>query len=198
LPRARKKGSPPSPTIDTKSVAALLSLLSDHDWDDVSLNQIARKAKVPLATVQKRYKTLDDFIPLCPPYFDDQMHCEIAVTDLSPPDRLFDLLMSRFEALQQHRHAVLVIRQRIRHTPSLAFQILHPHLNSMRKIMGQADLSPKVITSDFAAYSLLGVYALTFYAWEQDESPDLTTTMARLDNLTKKFCSLDIFAAKHT
>ncbi|MDX9689800.1 MAG: hypothetical protein RBT70_04945 [Alphaproteobacteria bacterium] len=196
--KSKKSSRTSATSAQKRCIDALLSLLADVAWDDISLAQIARKAKTPLKTLQRQYKTLDDFVPLFPYYFDERAADNLENCNGSTIDCLFDLFMSRFEALQQHRRAVLALHHRTRHMPALAYQMLHPHLQSMRTIMRKANLNPKVRDSDIAAYSLLAIYALTFYTWERDQSPDMASTMAKLDQLLKKLCSIDIFAAQHT
>ena len=181
MPKPKKPPRASAASAQNRCVAALLSLLADIAWDDISLAQIARKAKIPLKTLQRQYKTQDDFIPLCPYYFDECTADNLQNWSGSTIDRLFDLFMNRFEALQQHRRAVLAIHHRARYTPALAYQMLHLHLQSMRTIMRKANLNPKVRDSEIAAYGLLALYALTFYPWERDHSPDMASTMAKLD-----------------
>jgi len=100
----------------------------------------------------------------------------------SPRERLFDILMERFDVLNDHRDAVLEIMYFYRFDPKKGALAL-PHLaRSMAWMMDLAGLQDNGWRGGVKVLGLTALYLDTaFRVWSKDDSPDLTKTMAALD-----------------
>ncbi|MBV8167764.1 MAG: TetR family transcriptional regulator, partial [Alphaproteobacteria bacterium] len=98
----------------------------------------------------------------------------------SPRDRLFDVLMRRFEALQPYRAALLALARD--GVDPLRMAALAPALaRSMGWMLAAAGLEAGGILGRLRIAGLTVVYATAFRAWLADDGADLGKTMAALD-----------------
>jgi ubiquinone biosynthesis protein COQ9 len=95
--------------------------------------------------------------------------------DGSVRDRLFDALMARFDALQQHRGAVLALIDS--RDPAVALLVGARLLPSLRRLAAGAGMAP----SPVLLAALLAIHARALNVWRSDTSADMAATMARLD-----------------
>ena len=102
-------------------------------------------------------------------------------TEPMPRDRLFDMLMARFDALQQHRAGVLSMMVALRTDPGTAALLYAGTLRSMRWLLDAAAIPVSGLLGALRVQGLLVLWLYALRAWEQDDSPDLTATMAAVD-----------------
>ena len=92
-------------------VATALDLAAERGWAGLSMREIAAAAGVPLAVVQEHYPTKGAILEA----FTRQVTAAVLAdedgfdAEEAPRDRLFDVLMRRFDALQPHRKALASI-----------------------------------------------------------------------------------------
>ena len=101
--------------------------------------------------------------------------------DASPRDRLFDVLMRRFDALQRHRAAVSAILRDAFGDPLAALASLPQFLRSMRWMGEAAGLPMDGVGGALRTKAIAVAWAGAMRTWLSDESPDLSRTMAALD-----------------
>ncbi|MFC7552285.1 TetR family transcriptional regulator [Pseudoroseomonas wenyumeiae] len=99
----------------------------------------------------------------------------------SARDRLFDVLMSRIDALQPHRAGVIRMGKEMRTDPALALMLAPQLAASMSWMLEAAGIDAGGIRGMLRVQGLCGVWIATLRAWEQDEGADLGSTMAGLD-----------------
>jgi hypothetical protein len=109
----------------------------------------------------------------------------LPVDEGSDKDRLFDLLMRRFDALAPLKPAFKTGLAELRRGRIATLEAglvggvnLH---RSMIWVLEAAGLDGSCIMNDVRAKILGVAYLSAFRAWLDDESPDLTKTMAALD-----------------
>ena len=103
------------------------------------------------------------------------------VTEANPRERIFDLLMRRFDVLQQHRAGMLALLRILPLNPVLAFGLGTATLRSMAWMLETAGLSAAGLRGLVRAEALVGVWLYALRAWKDDASADLAGTMAALD-----------------
>ena len=105
-------------------------------------------------------------------------------------DRLFDVMMRRFDLLQPHKEALAVITQDLLADPLTAACYLPGLKDSMAAMLEAASLSAEGIPGAIRVKGLAGIYLATLRTWFRDDSADLSRTMARLDDHLRKADSL--------
>jgi beta-phosphoglucomutase-like phosphatase (HAD superfamily) len=104
-----------------------------------------------------------------------------ALTEGSPRDRLFDVLMRRFDALQVHRAGVIALLRALPANPPLALLLAAATQRSMAWMLEACGLSASFLRGLLRTKGLTAVWLYTTRAWERDDSADLSGTMAALD-----------------
>lgn len=163
---------------------AALALFAQKPWADVTLDSIAQRAKTPLPTLSRRFASVTDLIPAIVRMIDTRLRESRPrfSKNESPNDRLFDVLMSRFEIMNNHRAGILALAEICRHEPVPAYAMYRAQIDSVNVMLDLAQLKAAAFGTTLTAHLLLGIYHLTFCRWAADETPDLAQTMAALNN----------------
>jgi len=165
-----------------KIFKATLKLASSHEWGALRLDQIARQAKVSVSEITYQYKTPFDILP---EIIEDFSHSVAKVAgksteNTSPRDRLFEILMARFDLLQQNRQAILNILTYIKKNPSLVPKLLCAQHQAMKYMLEIAHIKSKSFQPLITA-GLLATYAMALKTWQHDSTHDMSKTMVVLD-----------------
>jgi AcrR family transcriptional regulator len=149
----------------------------------VSLAAIAAAAGLPILQVYRifhskqailaaLYRRVDEIVLAEPPTVE---------ADERPRDRLFDLLMRRFDALQPYKPALDVLRRELPMDPPTALCAAASLLRSMRWMLEAADIPTSGVRGAIAVRLATAAYLSAVRVWQRDDSPDLARTMAALD-----------------
>lgn len=161
-----------------------LKLAEELGWEHVTLRDIADAAGVGLVQLHADFADKTDIL-VCLGRIIDARVLEAAgdVQDheASPRDRLFDVLMERYEILNDYRGGIVAVLQSFRFDPKQAV-ISCPHLcRSMSWMLEVSGIDTNGIKGALKVSGLTGVYVKVLKVWIGDESPDLGKTMAALD-----------------
>lgn len=162
---------------------AALDLAASQGWREVTLSAVAREAGLSLSALRERVEDKADILSLLGRRIDRRALEAAGGPDLSMPvrDRLFDILMERFDALNEYRSAVVSILESFKRDPKQAV-IGCPHLaRSMCWMLEAAGESTQGVKGALKVAGLTAVYIRALRVWRTDESPDLSRTMAALD-----------------
>lgn len=174
--------------IREKAVEAALDLASRRDWNAISLRDIAKKTKIPLSQLHEHFDDRLDIIAAWGRVLDKKV-LENAGTpdpDTAAKDRLFDVLMDRFDALNDNREGARSIILSLRRDPKQACIAL-PHLGrSMSWMLETAGIETTGWKGALKIAGVSAIYLRTLYVWCDDDSEDMAKTMAALDkNLSR-------------
>jgi hypothetical protein len=165
---------------DAALIAAAFGLGAEAGWGKVSAAAAARRAGLDLTRAQARFgqtgKILAGFGRLA-----DAHALTGAAAEGPVRDRLFDLLMRRFDFLQLHRPGVLALLKALPLQPLWALYLAQATLESMGWMLEAAGVSARGIRGEITRRGLGVVWALGLRAWMNDETADLSTTMAAVD-----------------
>ena len=173
----------PAPSDSDKIIDAALACIARQGWRRLSLADIAAEAGLPILRVYRLFSSkpailcgffrrIDEAVLAAPPQGEP---------DERPRDRVFDLLMRRFDALQPHRAALDVLARELPTDPLAALAAGAGLLRSMRWMLEAAGISGEGLGGAVAVKLTAAAYLATLRVWRRDESPDLAPTMAALD-----------------
>jgi AcrR family transcriptional regulator len=171
------------PELADRLIDAALKLAAERGWREVTLAEIARAAGASLADTYRvmpsRGAVLDGFARR----IDAEVLGADAVEEDSvrARDRIFDVLMRRFDALQRHRSAVAAILRDSYRDPLAALASAPQFLRSMRWMGEAAGLPMDGLGGALRVKAIGAAWAGALRTWLSDESPDLSRTMAALD-----------------
>jgi AcrR family transcriptional regulator len=177
-----RNSSPPRNEAD-RIIDAALALIPTEGWRGLSLGAIAAAAGLPILDVYRSfpskqsilsgfYRRLDQIVLADPPP---------AEADERPRDRVFDLLMRRFDALQPYKPAYEVLRRELPGDPLTAMCVGALLLRSMRWVLEAAEIPTSGFRGAIAVRLATAAYLSAVRVWQRDDSPDLSRTMAALD-----------------
>ncbi len=166
-----------------KIVGIALTLAAKNGWTQTSLADIAKAAKISLAALHEMFEDKADILGALGRIIDARTleNVDQSSPDLSPRDRLFDIMMERFDVLNDYRAGVTAILDSFLLDPKQAVIGL-PHLcRSMTWMLEAAGIATSGIPGAFRVMGLTVVYLDVLRVWKEDISPDMGKTMAALD-----------------
>jgi len=185
-PRVSGGAAAAPPSERDRIIDAALSLIAQQGWRRLSLAAIAAEADVPILTLYRAFpskpailcgfsRRIDEAV-LATPLDSDAMDA-----DERPRDRVFDLLMRRFDALHPYRAALEVLGRELPTDPIAALCAGAGLLRSIGWMLEAAGISTVGLGGIFAVKLTAAAYLATSRVWLRDDSPDLAPTMAALD-----------------
>jgi hypothetical protein len=165
---------------DQSLIAAAFARAARDGWAQISVAAAARDANLPLERARARFAGRDAIL-LRFGRLADEAALTGALIEGSPRDRLFDVLMRRFDALQAHRAGVTALLRALPANPPLALLLAAATQTSMAWMLEACGISAGGLRGLLRTKGLTAVWLYTARAWERDESTDLSSTMAALD-----------------
>ena len=170
----------PSPAL----LDALWQVVAQHGWHGTTFARIAERSGDGLAELRGRYATPVDLLRAHARVVDQQVLEGTVPGQMgfgSARDRVFDLLMRRFDALAPHREGILRLQRDLMRDPLSALLLSPILMASMAWTLEGAGVSTAGFQGTLRVQGLTGVWLAAARAWEGDESTDLGPTMAALD-----------------
>jgi AcrR family transcriptional regulator len=186
MARTGRKGAraaAPEPDDANRIIDATVALIPTTGWRGLSLAAIAAAAELPILRVYRIFQSKQAILCAFHRRIDETVLAEppAAEADERPRDRLFDLLMRRFDALQPHKAALEVLRRELPGNPLTALCTGASLLRSMRWMLEAAEVPTGGVRGLVAVKLAAAAYLSTMRIWQRDDSPDLGRTMAALD-----------------
>lgn len=164
-------------------VDALMDLASRRSWNDIEINDIAQAADVSLAEFRDLFPSKGAVLGALSRQIDKQV-LEGTTDDLAGEparERVFDVMMRRFDALAPYKEALRRIFQDLRYDPASLAALNQVSLNSQRFMLAAAGISTEGPLGTLKLQGAVLVWANTMRTWLDDDDPTLARTMARLD-----------------
>ena len=178
----------PRPIDLTEIGETAMALADQRGWAEVSLFDVARAAGVPLAELYRHCRSKRALLEAYARRIDERVLANVDPEDLEEPakDRLFELLMERFDALKPHRRGLRSVLASVRRDPANALGGLTQLRRSMRAMLEGAGLSTSGLRGELRLDGLCGVYLNALRAFVDDDTEDLSRTMAALDRTLQR------------
>jgi AcrR family transcriptional regulator len=163
-------------------IGAALELAAQRRWRHVRLDDIARQAGLDRAAFGAEFSSKAAILAAFLRDIDDRV-VGAGAPDAGETarDRLFDVLMRRFDALAPHKVAIGAIVGDLRTRPGAGLCMVPRFLCSMAAMLEAAGLSARGIAGLVRIEGLALIYANALRVWLADDSPDMAATMAALD-----------------
>jgi AcrR family transcriptional regulator len=166
-------------TLEDRLVAAALRLAAERPWGSVGLVDIAEAAGVTLADLRTVAAGKGDILACYTRSIDAAVleKARARPAGQSARDTLFEVVMSRFDAMQPHKAALRSIAAD--QGPDLA--MIRGVLASQHWMLAAAGIDSGGIGGGLRLSGLAQVYWTVFRIWLEDDDPGLARTMAGLD-----------------
>jgi ubiquinone biosynthesis protein COQ9 len=158
---------------------AALRLAAERPWNEVTLRDIAEAAGTDLVAMRRSFSSPNAIVAEFIRAVDDDIigRAPKASPDQPRRDVLFDIIMSRFDALAPHKAAVKSISA----ATSLDPRIARALFSSQNWMLQAAGVRTDGIDGGVKVAGLAAIYASAFRTWLSDDDPGLGRTMAVLD-----------------
>ncbi|WP_395667021.1 TetR family transcriptional regulator [Methylocella sp.] len=169
-------------------VEALLELAGERDWDDISISDVATRANLDLATFRDYFPSKGAVLAAFSRKIDKMVLAapDAALEGEPAKERLFDVLMRRFDALSPYKLGVEGVYDWTRRDPIAAAAVNRLTVNSMRFMLEAAGLPSEGGVGALKLQGLALAWARLLPVWFRDDDPGLARTMAALDRELKR------------
>jgi AcrR family transcriptional regulator len=174
----KKKSAPPKDVI-----AAALKLAAERGWQAIALADIAAAAGLTLAELHSRYPSKQSILQGFSRDVDRRVvaGADGADSGESARDRLFDVIMGRFDAMAPYRDGIAAVARDVGRDPLAVLCGANQVLRSMALMLETAGISSTGLVGAVRTKGLAAIYLATLRTWLRDDSADKAKTMADLD-----------------
>jgi ubiquinone biosynthesis protein COQ9 len=165
---------------DNALIAAAFQRAAEVGWARVTVVDAARAAGLSLAEARVRFPGKHAILLRFGQRL-DQAALSATPGDGPIRDQLFDLLMSRFDAMKPHREGVRALLRYLPCDPATTLLLGCATRRSMRWMLHAAGQPTTGVRGALRIKGLVGVWTWTLRTFVRDDSDDLSATMAALD-----------------
>lgn len=167
-----------------KILDAALDVAASSPWEFASLLEVSGRSGVELEEIKRLFPEKRDIMETLVRRMDAEV-LEAAPIDAALPvrERLFDLLMDRFDAMNAHRRAHISFIRAFGWNQCEKIADIRLYAGSLGLYVRAAGLGRAIA----ARIVLSALYAPVLWVWMHDESADLGKTMAALDRCLGRF-----------
>ncbi len=182
--RAKKAApQPPPPFPEAAVLQAFMDEIASAGWADLSLAAVAGRAEVDPSELERRYATKTSLLRAFQDMVDEQVMAAVDPEDQdeSTRDRLFDLLMQRFDVLAPYKEGLARLSRELISDPIALVGWGARLKRSMAWVLSASGGPSDSCLGRVHTDGLTALWLATARVWLQDDTPDLTKTMAALD-----------------
>ena len=174
--------------INDAALDAFLGLIAEKGFDGVALRDVAEAAGLGLADLYRVYPDKMALVSAFMARTDAEVLAGTASRndpEETARDRLFDVMMRRYDALRPHRAALGAIRRAGTRDPLLALSMGPALRRSMAAMLEAASVPSDGLGGALRQNGLLAIHYAVSRVFDRDETADLSKTMAALDSRLK-------------
>ena len=160
-----------------------LYLLNKKKWSSISVFEIYQKSKVSKKNFDNNIKNKKDILSNIIHFFDWKLNkVSKNIDQSSQKDMIFEIMMMRFDILQENRRSVTRIFEFFKSKPQELVLLLPSFIDSMILMANMANIPSKGLKGNLKIKGLLVIYFSSFLIWMKDNSQSLEKTMTSLNN----------------
>ena len=181
--KTRAAATPRGATNRDKAIDALMTLLAEHRFDEIGLAEIAGEAGLSLSQLRAEFGSTIAILAAYIKNIDRQVldSADADMAEEPPRQRLFEVLMRRFEVLAPYKDAVRSLMRSAQRSPSLALALNGMALRSQHWMLTAAGIGTQGPRGVLRAQGAALLFGRVLSVWVNDEEPGLDRTMAALD-----------------
>lgn len=171
-------------TAKDRIIAAAMQLAASKPWDDVTMRDIADGAAIGLAEMRREFASKGAIVAAFTRATDDAVLARAPKPAADQParDRIFDVIMTRFDVLAPYK---IAIRSIVKSRP-MDSAILQKAWASQAWMLHAAGIPTDGALGSMRVAGLGSIYASVADTWLEDTDPGLSRTMAALDRRLKR------------
>ena len=161
-------------------------LINDIGWDKFSIEKLSTKENIAVRDLKVffkcKYSIVDKFSIMIDKNIESKLRLE-DFKDSSKKDILFELIMMRFDEMEEFKGSLAKILDVSKNKPLLASIITRNVMNTMDFFLELSNSYNNYAFDILKKNFLFFIYSITFKTWLSDDTEDLSKTMAELDKL---------------
>lgn len=171
-------------TTSGRFIQAALDLAATRSWSTVTLADIAERAGAPLVDLKAHFDSKSAILTAFSRLVDDEVlrKAPRRGAEQATRDAIFEVVMSRFDALGPHKAAIRSIAADASFDPAR----LGPILTSQHWMLAAAGVQTDGLSGLVRTAGLATVYASVFRVWLEDDDAGMARTMAALDRRLRR------------
>lgn len=168
-------------------VAALFKLAAERSWDEIELGDIATEAGVSLAALRNLFPSKLAILGGLTRIVDEAVLAGASDELAAEParERMFDLVMRRLDALTPYKAGLRRVVRAVRRDPLTLAALNRASVNSWRYMLASAGIPTEDALGPVRVQGAVLLMARVAETWLEDDEPELSRTMARLDRELK-------------
>jgi len=168
-------------------VEALMRLAAGRPWSEIELGDIAAESGLTLTTLRGLFPSKLAMLGGLTRIVDDAVLAGTSDDLAGEPirERLFDLVMRRLDALAPYRAALRRIMPALRRDPLTLAALNRGAVNSWRYMLASAGIATEDGLGHVRVQGAVLLMARVGEVWLDDDEPEMSRTMARLDRELK-------------
>jgi ubiquinone biosynthesis protein COQ9 len=165
-------------------ITAALRLAAGQPWDQVSMLDIAEGAGMGLADLRREFPSKSAILGAFTRAIDDIVlaGAKRPQAGTSPRDAIFEVVMSRFDAMQPYKAGLKSILASLGFDTDAARRLFA----SQAWMLNAAGIPLNGMAGTVRVFGLASVYASVFRTWLDDDDAGLARTMAALDRQLRR------------
>lgn len=170
-----------------KTFKACLRIIEKEGWKNFSFSKVSAEEGIPLQILHAEVSSPSEIMIHLFRKVDERVLKNMNFSsDLSSKDILFDIFMTRFDALQPYKPVMKSFWKECFFTPEDFPSLTCQGYSSMTWMLEAAHLNGRGLSGFMRVQGLTALYMYTLRTWLKDDTPDLSQTMVALDlGLTK-------------
>ena len=174
-----------------KLAETTLFILNNKSWNSIKLDEIYKKSKVNKINLRRKIPNKLDLLSNINRYFDLQLTSTLEIVDQSSyKDMIFEVMMMRFDILQNYRKSIIGVFDALKRKPQELLLLIPSFIESMVVITRMAKIPISGLKGNLKIKGLLVIYFLSFLVWTKANCDSLEKTMKSLDNYLNNAGSL--------
>ncbi|CCQ72285.1 TetR/AcrR family transcriptional regulator [Magnetospira sp. QH-2] len=162
-------------------IDSALSLAAEQGWQAVDFRSLAEATGLSLAAIRGEFRSRESLLRAFVERIDRVVLEQGPADGETTHDRLFDILMRRFDALAPYKEGLRAVTRSLTCDPVSALVLAPTLAGSMGWMLEAADLSPQGWRGRVRVKALSTLWLATARIWLEDETTDQSKTMAALD-----------------
>ena len=171
---------------EKKYVKKGFDLINDIGWEDFSIEKLSTRENIPINELKVYFKCKYSIVDKFSRMIDRNIESKLRIQDFkdsSKKDILFELIMMRFDEMEDFKESLEKILNVSKNKPLLVSIITKNVMNTMDFFL-ELSKSYNNYAFDFLKKNFLFlIYSITFKTWLSDDTEDKSKTMAELDKL---------------
>ena len=164
-------------------------LIEKKGWSYFSLKSLAKENKSDLESIKIFFKNKSQFLESFSEMIDNKVLANIDKDEFnknSIKDNLFELIMLRFENLNHYKTGLKILLSDLKKSPLELKKIMKKVLDSMDLFLEIANVKNNYLMDFIKVNIIFIIYSYVFNVWLDDQSSEMSKTMAELDKWLSK------------